>query len=151
MTRKYHNHTLQTNPRYREEETQNDNMISQRTWHGRIQRRDRGSGSPLKNQQTIGFLSNTARDPLKNQRATKQAFNVGPSSARQRMTFRWRTDDGPFIVVFGSSIPSSTKKKVERYQIWTPSDKTFWTRACLDFLFRFIYSNFNISFCQQTV
>ena len=28
---------------------------------------------------------------------TKPAFNVGPSSARQRL----RADDGPFIVVFG--------------------------------------------------
>ena len=37
------------------------------------------------------------------------------------MAFRWRAEDGPFIVVFGSSIPSSTKKS---YQIRTPSDKT---------------------------
>ena len=28
------------------------------------------------------------------------------------MAFRWRADDGPFIAVFGSSIPSSTKKKL---------------------------------------
>ena len=27
------------------------------------------------------------------------------------MVFRWRANDGPFIVIFGSSIPSSTKKK----------------------------------------
>ena len=32
----------------------------------------------------IEFLSNTGPDPLKNQKTTKQAFNVGPSSARQR-------------------------------------------------------------------
>ena len=32
----------------------------------------------------IGFLSNTGLDPLKNHNATKRAFNIGPSSARQR-------------------------------------------------------------------
>ena len=31
-----------------------------------------------------GFLSNTAPDPLKNHKATKPAFNIGPSSARKR-------------------------------------------------------------------
>ena len=34
--------------------------------------------------QNIGFLSNAGPDPLKNHKATKPAFNVGPSSARQR-------------------------------------------------------------------
>ena len=44
---------------------------------------DRGLGPPpLKNH--LGFLSNTGPDLLKNQKATKPAFNVGPSSARQR-------------------------------------------------------------------
>ena len=32
----------------------------------------------------IGFLSNTGPDLLENHKATKPAFNVGPSSARQR-------------------------------------------------------------------
>ena len=47
------------------------------------------------------------------------------------MAFHWRANDGPFIVIFGSSIPSSTKKKQKktRNQIWTPSDKTFWIRT----------------------
>ena len=36
------------------------------------------------NYKNIGFLSNTGRDPLKNHKATKPAFHVGPSSARQR-------------------------------------------------------------------
>ena len=54
--------------------------------HGRIQRGggDRGSGPPLKNHKTLGFLSNTGPDPLKNHKATKPAFNVRPLSARQR-------------------------------------------------------------------
>ena len=62
---------------------------------------------PLKNHKKIGYLSNTGPDPLKNYKATKPAFNFGPTSARQ---FRWRADDGPLILVFGSFLPSSTKK-----------------------------------------
>ena len=42
-----------------------------------------GPDPPLKNHKK-GFLSNTGPDPLKNHRATKPAFNVGPSKARQR-------------------------------------------------------------------
>ena len=39
---------------------------------------------PSENHQNIGFLSNTGPDPLKNCKAAKPAFNVRPSSARQR-------------------------------------------------------------------
>ena len=49
--------------------------------------------------------------------------------------FKWRfAGDGPLIVVFGIWIPSSNKKKTlkKRCQMWTPSDKTFWTCACQD-------------------
>ena len=46
--------------------------------------------SPLKNHKNIGFLSKTGLDPLKNHKATKQVFNVGPSSARQRI--KWYLD-----------------------------------------------------------
>ena len=42
-----------------------------------------GFGPPLKNHKNIGFSSNTGLDPLKNHKATKSAFNVGSSSARQ--------------------------------------------------------------------
>ena len=44
---------------------------------------DRGSGFPEKSQ-NIGYLSKTGPDPLNNHKATKPAFNVVPSSARQR-------------------------------------------------------------------
>ena len=47
---------------------------------------------PLKKYK-IGFLSNTGPGPLKNHEAAKPAFNDGPSSARQRNT--WRADGGP--------------------------------------------------------
>ena len=78
---------------------------------------------PPEKLQNIGFLSNTGPDPLKNHKATKPAFNVGPSSASfewaiigtpakrfaggPMMAFRWRADHGPLIVVFESSLPSS--------------------------------------------
>ena len=75
----------------------------------------RGSGHPsppLENLKYIGFLNNIGSDPLKNHQATRPAFNVGPSSARKRraitMAFLGRADDGPLIVVFESSFPSST-------------------------------------------
>ena len=57
---------------------------------------------PLKSSKNIGLLSNTGLDLLKNHKATKPTFDVGPSSARQRnaikMAFRWRDEDGPLIV-----------------------------------------------------
>ena len=92
---------------------------------------DRGSGPPppLKNHKNIGSLSNSGPDTLINHKATKPAFNVGSSWARQqnaiKMGFRWRADDDPNVVVFGSYFFSSKK----RCQSWTPSDKTFWICA----------------------
>ena len=68
-----------------------------------------------------GFLCNTGPDPLKKRKATKPAFNVGPSSARQRnailMVFRWQADDGHFIAVFGSSSPHQLKQN-KRKRFW---------------------------------
>ena len=80
-----------------------------------------GPHPPLSNNhKNIGFLSNTGSDHMKNHKATKPAFNVGPSLARQRnaieMVFRWRADDGPILVVFGS-----THQLKKRCQSWTAS------------------------------
>ena len=76
---------------------------------------DRGSRSPLESHKNIGFLINTVPDPLKNHKATKPAFNLGPSPACQRnailMAFCWWASDVPLFVVFGSFLPSSTKKR----------------------------------------
>ena len=51
-------------------------------------RGSRGGGqgvrTPPKNHKHIGFLSNTGLHPLKNHKATKSVFNVGPSLVRQR-------------------------------------------------------------------
>ena len=100
---------------------------------------------PLKNHKNIGFRSSTGPDPQKNHEATKPAFHNGPLSARQRnaikISFLWRADDGPLIVVFGSSHLNQTnvfsvgshlaklkkkkKKKKKNRQCWNPSGKTF--------------------------
>ena len=56
--------------------------------HARIQ--SGGTGGPDQaNHKNIGFVSNTGPDPLKNHKATKPAFNVEPSSARQRKTYKY--------------------------------------------------------------
>ena len=59
---------------------------------------DRGSGPPP-SEIKIGFIRNTGLNLPKNHKATKPAFNGGPSSACQRnaikMAFRWQADDGP--------------------------------------------------------
>ena len=64
-----------------------------------------------------GSLQYWSGSPEKSQ-SYQPAFNVGPSSARQRnavsMAFSWRADDGPIKAVFGSSIPQLTKKNVIR-------------------------------------
>ena len=60
-----------------------------------------GPDPPEKSQKSIGFLCNTGTDPLKNYKAIKPAFSVGPISAHQRNTistaFCWQANDGPFI------------------------------------------------------
>ena len=47
--------------------------------HVWIQRGAGGPDPPMKSHRNIEFLSNTGPDPLKNHKATKPAFNVGPS------------------------------------------------------------------------
>ena len=61
-----------------------------------------GVRTPLKNHKNIGFLSNTGPDPLENHKATKPAFNVGPSTARVSLADR----KYPALLVFGSYLPS---------------------------------------------
>ena len=86
--------------------------------YGRIWREDRESGPPERSQKIV-FLSNTDPDPMKNRKDTKPEFNVRHHRDASEtpfkwhftgMAFRWRTDDGRLLVVFGSSLFSSTKK-----------------------------------------
>ena len=97
---------------------------------------DRGSGHPtLKYHKIIVILSSTGPDPLKNKKAIKPAFNVGPSSARQRnailMAFCWQANDDPVKMVFGIWIISLTKKNCHNP---ARSDIMFWICACLSAL-----------------
>ena len=53
------------------------------------------------------------------------------------MPFRWRGDDGRFWWYMDPLVPhQQKKKKKKRCQSWTPSDKTFWIRACFLSLLR---------------
>ena len=73
----------------------------------------RGADPPesLKN---IGFHSNIGPDPLKITKLPNHHSMLSHhrhASETPKMAFRWRADDGPLIVVFGSSFLSSTEKK----------------------------------------
>ena len=74
---------------------------------------------PPEKLQIIEFLGITGSDPLKNHKDTKPAFDLGPLSARQRnaiyMALHMQADYGPLKVVFGSYLPSSTKKIKENF------------------------------------
>ena len=51
---------------------------------------------------------------MENHKTTKPAFNhVRPSSARQPIAI-YGHHDGPLLVVFGSSLPSSTKQQKKK-------------------------------------
>ena len=65
-----------------------------KTRHARIQRGDQRFSTTLENRKAIGFLSNTGPDPLENHKATKPAFNVGPSSPANETPFKWRFTGG---------------------------------------------------------
>ena len=93
-----------------------------------------GGPNPFENHNNIGLFGNIGPDPLKNcsyQASIRCLAIIGTPAKRHLMAFRWRADNGPLIVVLGSSLPSSTNKtkKRKRWQNWTPSDKTFWIRA----------------------
>ena len=55
---------------------------------------------PQKNHNYIGFLSNTGSDLLENHKVTKPVFNVGPSLAHQRNTFKWCFAGGLMMASF---------------------------------------------------
>ena len=81
--------------------------------------------SPEKSQKITkmqGFLSNTGPDPLK---ITKLQSHIQCLNG-----VRWRADDGMLIVVCGFWILPLIINEKKSCQSWTPSDKTFWIRAC---------------------
>ena len=83
---------------------------------GRSRGGGRGSGPTLKNHKNIGFPSNTGPYPPEKSQSYKASIQcraiIGLPAL---MAFCWRANDGRFTVVFGSSIPSSTKKKVIKF------------------------------------
>ena len=101
--------------------TMNDNnstYLGLTDFHARIlEERGQGTGPPLKIHKTIGFLSNTGLDPLKNHKATKPAFHVRPTSA-----FRWRADGGTLVFWYlDPSSPHQLKNhKKKQRQSWAP-------------------------------
>ena len=84
-------------------------MSLAQTWHPLLPCQDQwrggggtgGSGSPLKNHKNIGFLSKNGLDPLKITKISSQHSMLGHH--------RHASDDGPLIVVFGTSLSSLTK------------------------------------------
>ena len=76
---------------------------------------------PLKNKKNIGFLSNIGPNPWKITELPKQLSMLGQHRhARKRHLngVRWRADDGPLIVVFGSYLPSSKKTTSKLDPLW---------------------------------
>ena len=69
---------------------------------------DRGSAPSAEKSQKYSFFRNTSPDSLKNQ-ANIQCWAI----------IGLRADDGPLLMVFGSSLPLQKLK-----MNWTPSDKT---------------------------
>ena len=77
MIRKYHNHKPQTTPWHRKKSRST-------TWEPEGGGGLQGVWTSPEKSQNIGFRRNTGPEPLKNLKATKPAFNSGPSSARQQ-------------------------------------------------------------------
>ena len=50
------------------------------------------------------------------------------------MAFRWQADDGPILVVFGS-----THQLKKSCQSWIPSEKAVWIRACTSSIRQCLY------------
>ena len=112
---------------------------------------------PPEKSQSYSFLTITGQDSQENHKATKLAFNVGPSSAHQQkhhlnggsLAGRW-PDDGTLLLVFSLDFisphrlkkappPPKKKKKKKKnthpqkaHQYWTPSCKIFWIRTCAE-------------------
>ena len=78
--------------------------------YARIHKGGGGFWNPPEKLQNIGFLSNTGLDPLKITKLSSQHSMLGHHRHASETPFI----PGPFIVVFGSSLPSSTKKTLSK-------------------------------------
>ena len=90
-----------------------------------------GVQTPAKSQSYRISFSNIGLDPLKITKLPSQIQCWAIICAPAKRHLRMPGDNGPLIVVNGSSLPSSTKNISKKSrQGWTPSGKTFWIRAC---------------------
>ena len=81
---------------------------------------------PPEKSQSYIVLSNTGPDPRKITKLPSQHAIFSHYRPTREMAFPWRADDGPLLVVFGSSLPSTKNKTKTLSELnWTPSDKTF--------------------------
>ena len=91
---------------------------------------DRGSGPPLKNHKHLGFPSNTGPDPLKSYQARIQCRVINGMTTKRHLNGillagRW------WPALSGIWIISPLLNLKKQRKSWTPSDKSFWIRACL--------------------
>ena len=75
-----------------------------------------GAGGPdpypsEKNHNNIGFLSNTGPDPLKITKLSSKHSMLGHHRHAISMAICWPANDVQLIVLYRSSLPSSTTKK----------------------------------------
>ena len=71
----------------------------------------------MKNQKHLGFSSNTGLDPRKIAKLPSQHSILGhhPHASKTPLScVSLAGDDGPLMMVLGSSLPSSTKKRKKR-------------------------------------
>ena len=83
---------------------------------------------PLESHKNIGFLSNTGSDPEKSQRKLpRQDSNFGHHWHASETPYKWHFAGGSMWPTYSCIwTPSSSKIKKKG----TPSEKTFWIRAC---------------------
>ena len=104
------------------------------TWHMRASRGvcvgGEGGGSPEKIT-NLKYFSNTNPDSLKITKLPSQHSMFSQHRPASERPFKSGASRGDIVslLVFGSSIPSSTKKKKKTLSELYPSDKTFWIRA----------------------
>ena len=87
----------------------------------RIQRGDRGSGTPLKNHKNIGFLINTGPDPLKATKLQSQYSMLGQHRHASETPFIWRFAGGPMMARLQWYLDPSSP-----HQLKTKSSKPLW-------------------------
>ena len=85
---------------------------------------ERGLDPPLENHKAIGFLSTTGLHPLEITKLPSQHSMLGHHWPANGVSLA-----DPLLVVFVSSLPSTTKREVSKLN-WTHSDKTFSVRTC---------------------